>query len=266
MSVWENERGISGFTLKMVAVISMLIDHTAATILERILICASATRFAFVSTHFEQFYSFYTILRGIGRFAFPIYCFLIVEGFLHTRSVAKYAARLFAFALLSEIPFDLAFQKSFWDMSYNNVFFTLFIGLLVIAGIQGVNTRISPIRSDGSILYGKLLLRSMLNMLILFAGMAVAELILRTDYGAAGVIAIVVLYLLRNHPKTAFFVTIVLLAVLASELEIVALPMVLLIAGYNGTRGKQMKYFFYAFYPVHLLILVGICMMLGLGI
>jgi hypothetical protein len=59
-------------------------------------------------------------------------------------------------------------------------------------------------------------------------------------------------------------VTIVLLAGLVSELEIAALPDVILIAFYNGTRGKQMKYFFYAFYPVHLLILSGICMLLGL--
>ena len=264
MSVNEKQWGISGFTLKMTAVVSMLIDHLAATILKRMLICASATKFPFVSEHWQEFYTLYEIMRGIGRFAFPIYCFLIVEGFLHTRSVAKYAARLFVFAIISEIPFDLALRSSMWDMSYNNVFFTLFIGLAVITGIRWSGVHISCTEEDGSIRHGRLLLRGILNMLCIFTGMTVAEFVLRTDYGAAGIIAIVVLYLLRNHPKTAFLATIVLLAVLSSELEIVALPVVLLIAYYNGTRGKQLKYFFYAFYPVHLLVLAGICHILGL--
>ena len=255
MSLEEKQRGISGFTLKMTAVVSMLIDHLAATVLARMLNCASATKFPFVSEHWQEFYTLYEIMRGIGRFAFPIYCLLIVEGFLHTRSVAKYAARLFVFALISEIPFDLAFRKSLWDFSNNNVFFTLFIGLVVIAGIRWSGTHISCMDQDRNIRHGMLLLRGVLNMLFICTG---------TDYGAAGVIAIVVLYLLRNHPKTAFLVTIVLLAVLSSELEIVALPVVLLIAFYNGTRGKQLKYFFYAFYPVHLLVLAGICSILGL--
>jgi hypothetical protein len=256
--------GISGFTLKMIAVISMLIDHSAATILYRLLTTASASHFPFVSAHWQEFHNLYTVLRGVGRLAFPIYCFLIVEGFLHTRSVAKYAARLFVFALLSEVPFDLAIRDSVWDMSYNNVFFTLFLGLLVIWGIHTVDQRVASVNADGNLSYGRLLLKSMLNMLLIFAGMALAELLFRCDYGAAGVIAIVVLYLLRSHPKTAFLVTSVLLAGLVSELEIAALPDVILIAFYNGTRGKQMKYFFYAFYPVHLLILSGICMLLGL--
>lgn len=265
-NVVEADRGVSGYTLKMVAVISMLIDHTAATILERILTVASATRFGFVSTHWNEFYALYGVMRGLGRLAFPIYCFLIVEGFLHTRSVAKYAARLFVFALISEIPFDLAFRKSFWDMSYNNVFLTLFLGLVAIAGIRKVNTTIDCFKEDGSLNYATLLLRSMINMLVIFACMFVAEYLLKTDYGAAGIIAIVLLYLLRSHPKTAFFITVIMLAVLSSELEIIALAAVPLLAYYNGTRGKQMKYFFYAFYPVHLLILSGICMLLGLGI
>jgi hypothetical protein len=258
--------GISGFTLKMVAVISMLIDHIGATVLERILMTAGAAGFSIVNAHWQEFYILYMVLRGIGRLAFPIYCFLIVEGFVHTRSVAKYAARLFVFALLSEVPFDLAFNKGLWDMSYNNVFFTLFLGLLVIWGIRYVDRKIACENEDGSISHGKLLLRSILNMLLIFAGMALAELVLKCDYGAAGILAIVVLYLMRSHPKTAVLVTVVLLTVLCSELEIVALLDVLLIAGYNGTRGRKMKYFFYAFYPVHLLILSGICMLMGLGL
>jgi hypothetical protein len=189
-----------------------------------------------------------------------------VEGFLHTRSVAKYAARLFVFALLSEVPFDLAFQKSFWDMSYNNVFLTLFLGLLVLWGYDFIDKKIVAAREDGSVSVGKLLLRSLLDLILLLAGAFFAEYVLKCDYGAAGIFVIVALYLLRNHPKTAFVVAVAVLTVLSSELELVAVLDVLLIAFYSGERGRQAKYFFYAFYPVHLLLLSGICWLLGLGI
>jgi hypothetical protein len=264
----DKGRGISGFTLKMVAVVSMLIDHVAATVLERILILAgnNVQSYPLVSDHWQGFYILYNVMRGVGRLAFPIYCFLIVEGFLHTRSVAKYAARLFVFALLSEVPFDLAFQKSIWDMSYNNVFFTLFLGLLVLWGYDFIDKKIGVSREDGNVSVGKLLLRSILDLILLLAGAFVAEYVLKCDYGAAGIFVIVALYLLRNHPKTAFVVAVAVLTVLSSELELVAVLDVLLIAFYSGERGRQAKYFFYAFYPVHLLILSGICMLLGLGI
>jgi hypothetical protein len=264
----DKGRGISGFALKMVAVVSMLTDHLAATILERILILAGTDTLSYplVSDHWQEFYNLYLVMRGVGRLAFPIYCFLIVEGFLHTRSVAKYAARLFVFALLSEVPFDLAFQKSFWDMSYNNVFFTLFLGLLVLWGYDFIDKKIVAAREDRSVSVGKLLLRCLLDLILLLAGAFVAEYVLKCDYGAAGIFVIVALYLMRNHPKTAFAVSVLVLTVLSSELELVAVLDVPLIAFYSGARGRQAKYFFYAFYPVHLLLLSGICWLLGLGI
>ena len=117
--------GISGYWLKLIAVISMLIDHTSAVILEQI---PGLENPAF-------------LMRIIGRLAFPIYCFLLVEGFYHTRSRAKYAGRLFLFALISEVPFDLAFSRRMWDFSSNNVFFTLLFGLLVIWGVEGIKQK-----------------------------------------------------------------------------------------------------------------------------
>lgn len=264
----NNPQGISGFTLKMIAVISMFIDHLGATVLERILFGGSlgASAAIYVNAHWEALYQLYMVMRGIGRLAFPIYCFLIVEGFWHTRSVPKYAARLFVFALISEIPFDLAIRGKVWDLSYNNVFFTLFIGLVVIAGLRWCNEKICCIDENGNVRLGNLFLHGILSMCMIFAGMAAAEILFKCDYGAAGIITIVVIYLLRRHPKTAILAAVILLAVLSSELEIVALADVFVIAYYNGTRGKQSKYFFYAFYPVHLLLLAGICMLLGLGI
>ena len=76
-------------------------------------------------------------MRMIGRVAFPIFCFLLIQGFLHTHDVKKYAARLFAFALISELPFDLAFKGKI-DFSYQNVFFTLFIGLMTMIAFRWI--------------------------------------------------------------------------------------------------------------------------------
>lgn len=261
----ETRTGISGFTLKMIAVVSMLIDHSAATILERMLIYAPEGQYPFIDSHWMGWYNVYIFLRIIGRFAFPLYCYLIVEGFLHTRSVAKYAGRLFLFALISEVPFDLAFNRSIWDMSYNNVFFTLFLGLAAIALIKLVNDHM--VWKGGSRLKGGLflLLRCVIDMAVIFVCMIAAEDVLCTDYGAAGVAAIVLMYLLRGYPKTSFVLAVLLLAAMCGVIEAAALLMVVPFAFYNGTRGRQVKYFFYVFYPAHLLILVGICALLGLA-
>ncbi|MBQ1547390.1 MAG: hypothetical protein IIZ61_03265, partial [Lachnospiraceae bacterium] len=131
----EKLTGLTVFVLKMIAVCSMLIDHFGATVVER-----------YIDANMlwdGNWYIIYRTLRCIGRLAFPIYCFFIVEGFKYTRSRPKYAIRLLAFAFISEVPFDMAFQKSFFDMSYNNVFFTLFLGLLTIWAIDEVCKRIS---------------------------------------------------------------------------------------------------------------------------
>ena len=121
--------GISGSTLKLIAIVSMLIDHTAATVIRALLISASPDWQPGLRT-------LYSVSRDIGRLAFPIFCFLLVEGFLHTRNPKKYAGRLFLFALISEIPFDLALQSGWFDPGKQNVYFTLLIGLLVLMGLS----------------------------------------------------------------------------------------------------------------------------------
>lgn len=264
----ENEQrknGISGFTLKMIAVVSMLIDHSAATILERMLVYAPAGQYPFVDAHWTGVYVVYCVMRVIGRFAFPIYCYLIVEGFVHTRSVAKYAGRLFLFALISEVPFDLAFQRSVFDMSYNNVFFTLLLGLLAIALIRAVNDRLVWRGESGVLAVLAVVLRCAVDLAVILLCMTAAEELLCTDYGAGGVAMIVLLYLLRRYPKTSFAIAVVLLSSMCGVIELAALLMLVPFAFYNGTRGRQIKYFFYVFYPAHLLVLVGICALLGLA-
>lgn len=253
------EHGISGYWLKMIAVITMLIDHSAATILERIL--GQMPSWAPVTVdNWEQWYRLDLLLRGIGRMAFPIYCFLLVEGFHYTHSRRKYAARLFVFALISEVPFDMALNQSVLELSYNNVFFTLFLGLLVIMAADWVMERFSSDNLTSEI--GRIILLVVIGIV----GCVLASYVISCDYGASGVIAIYIMYLLRNKRELGFALAVVSLGVFSGELELLALLMLIPLHFYNGTRGKQHKYFFYAFYPLHLLLLALIAWGLGLGI
>lgn len=253
------EHGISGYWLKMIAVITMLIDHSAATILERILVQMPSWAPATVD-NWEQWYRLDLLLRGIGRMAFPIYCFLLVEGFHYTHSRRKYAARLFVFALISEVPFDMALNQSVLEFSYNNVFFTLFLGLRVIMAADWVMERFSSDNLTSEI--GRITLLVVIGMV----GCALASYVISCDYGASGVIAIYIMYLLRSKRELGFALAVVSLGVFSGELELLALLMLIPLHFYNGTRGKQHKYFFYAFYPLHLLLLALIAWGLGLGI
>ena len=141
----ETINRLSGYHLKMIALVTMLIDHVAAVLIWRVYaasynITASMQLsdnlgdklIVWVAGNQDIIYTIYEWMRYIGRMAFPIYCFLLVEGFLHTRNVVKYTGRLAVFALISEIPFDLAISGRWWDANSNNVFFTLTLGLLAI--------------------------------------------------------------------------------------------------------------------------------------
>ena len=112
--------------MKMIALITMLIDHTASVLLRQI----EAADVPFVQVG-KYALTLYTLCRLIGRFAFPIYAFLITEGYKYTHDRKKYGISLFVFALISEIPWNLEHTGDlFW--SRQNVFFTLFTGYLGI--------------------------------------------------------------------------------------------------------------------------------------
>ena len=211
---------MSGTALKWIAVISMLIDHTAEVLMNH--------NAALTEPIWAQIY---VLMRGIGRIAFPIYAFLLVEGFLHTRDVKKYLTRMFLFAMVSEIPFDLAVFHTPFYWGYQNVFFTLFLGLLALAGIR----------------WGTGLWKQALA-LIMCVG---AAQLINCDYGAFGVFFIVLLYMTRYDKKTQ-----TVLGALSLVWELPGILAFIPIRLYNGTRGRcGNKYFFYAFYPAHLLIL-----------
>ncbi len=234
------KKGIPGSTLKLIAIITMFIDHIGAAILEH------STIYNYSIQHGERSYIILStvdlILRLIGRIAFPIFCFLLVEGFVHTRDVKKYALRLGIFCFLSEIPFDLAFFRQPFFFGHQNVFFTLFIGLLVLIGLK----KFEGAGAKNGI--GRVL------CLVVGAGLA---RFLRTDYDAFGVCVIVFFYLFRNRPRLRDITTMLTL-VLSTPLEITGILALLPIHLYNGQRGRQAKYLFYLFYPVHLFLLYGI--------
>ncbi|MCI8505551.1 MAG: hypothetical protein HFI67_05115 [Lachnospiraceae bacterium] len=189
-------------------------------------------------------------MRIVGRLAFPIFCFLLVEGFSHTRDVKKYLFRLGLFALIPEIPFDLVVFRRLWYTDYQNVFFTLFIGLLLLYLYNRFLANTQPI-------YAVMAVVSMLCLAFL----------IRCDYGAEGVLMIYLFYFFRFRPLAMCISTGLLMAFMGG-LEvygIAALPLILLYNGEKGgrrskSRGGELaqKYFFYCFYPVHLLLLAAL--------
>ncbi len=231
-------KGFSGSILKWIAVATMLIDHFAA-----IFFTGSA-----YAGHLLFSWNVYVVLRAIGRLAFPLFAFLLAEGFRHTRSVEKYLSRLFLFGVLSEIPFDLAFSRTWMDWSYQNVYFTLFLGLLAVWLWQRFTRNDPGHCGTGRVLLG----------LLTIAGAAAAAEFGHTDYGMWGVLTVVSMVLFRESEwQRCLFSSCFLLG--SSALEIFSLPSFALIHFYNGRRGRQTKYFFYLFYPLHLSLLVLLC-------
>ena len=214
---------LSGSKLKVIALVSMVTDHCAYYLMEH-------------GTHL------YEIMRCFGRIAFPVFAFLIAEGFRHTRNRMKYFLQLLGFAIVSEVPWYLLNGSD----GTHNVLFTLALGVMALAAFEAL-------KKDG-ILCGAVILS--------IAGFAFWS---GVDYQWRGVSIIVVFYLLGEvQPipfpygrKTQLFCAFPMMM----HYGIVgALLACLVIAFYDGTRGfihgKVAKYGFYAFYPVHLCLLL----------
>ena len=238
----KSKKGISGAAIKWVALASMLIDHIGAVLIEEGLWN--------VQPFSPSLYLFDIALRTVGRIAFPLYCFLIVEGFFHTRSRWRYLLRLLAFGVLSEIPFDLAFNHRLLDWSYQNVYFTLGLGFISIwiweALAKGENPRLVPFwRGFGA-----------MAAFIIAMGIAYAG---HTDYGAGGVLLIVMLYAEKDAGWVLDLFVMAALGVLllfgSHWIELLGGLGLILIHLYNGERGRQPKWLFYSFYPAHLALL-----------
>lgn len=225
-----SQKGISGSTLKIMAIVTMLIDHIGAAVLGPYISIRGDT-----VTDVQTLYVIYMVFRIIGRIAFPIFCFLLVEGFLHTKNKMKYAGRLFLFALISEIPFDYAFYQTPFYLDHQNVFFTLWIGLCTLIAIE------------------RIFKQKYLYLIPIFIGCFCAYY-LRTDYGAFGVAFIVILYNLRGQKMVRNIICSI--AIIGFAWQEISAPLAFIpIQFYNGKRGLSLKYVFYLFYPLHLAIL-----------
>ena len=257
----QNKPGLSGSTLKIMALVFMLIDHTAAIVFPPVLARYDITFLGNLSMEYMQdicasgfagwLYVLYQIMRRIlGRLAFPIYCFLLVEGFGRTGNRKKYAGRLFLFALISEIPFNLAFRGKIFDASYQNVFVTLLLGLLMIWGMEAVREHFLAVyRKKESKEAGAYRVIIPADAAVFVAAAFAAEL-LRCDYGAKGMIAVGLLYAFRTDKAKQMIA-----GCAAFFWEFTAMFSFIFIGCYNGKRGIRLKYVFYIFYPAHLLIL-----------
>ncbi len=210
---------MSSLLLKIIALLTMIIDHYGAIFHPNII-----------------------IYRIIGRLAFPIYCFLLVEGYTHTSNIKKYTTRILIFALISEIPFDLAFFGEI-GFVHQNIFFTLFIGLAAIYLIEN---------KDEKYKFDK--------TLVIVAATVLAT-ILRTDYQFIGIVYILSFYFTRNLPKTKRFSTIALIMILTNlsagwlqQFSVLALIAVYFYNNQPGVKNKLLQIGFYIAYPLHLLI------------
>ena len=219
---------MSGSILKLIACLAMLIDHMAA-FLPGDFMDMKETLF----TIGDKAITLRLIMHYIGRMAFPLFAFLITEGFTHTHDRKKYGINLFIFALISEIPWNLAHTGELF-YGRQNVFFTLLLGYIGLCALDHY-------KND----YKK--------MTIALASLLGVSLLLRADYTCFGFGFIILLHLLKDRRMMAIIGCCMLPSRWIGGLAFIPILM------YNGERGfakaKWTKYAFYIFYPLHLLIL-----------
>lgn len=216
--------------MKLLAIIIMFIDHGALVLLSKYPPAAET-----LFTLFGKNYSLYRVCRDIGRAAFPIFCFLLVEGFLHTRNRLKYARNLLIFACISEIPWNLMFTDTL-RYEKQNVFFTLFLGFLGMWAIE-------------------YFWENQTMQLVCLMTLFFTTYYLKADYGWKGFVFILIMYLFRAEKAAQ--------AVIGScwlFYEWKACFAFIGINMYNGERGfvkgRVLKFLFYWFYPIHITLLV----------
>lgn len=198
----------------------------------------------------------------LGRLTFPIFAFMISEGFIHTSNLKKYILRLLGFAVISEIPFNLFYGGSWFYPYHQNVMFTLLFGLLAIMLIDKAKKN-----KDA-----KTIAKSAALVVLL----CIASFIGFVDYGFWGFLTVVMFYLFRDFP---FAWVLQLIAMLLFNLilfegqtipvelfgksfefatqgfAVFALIPIWLYGGKKGKSNKIMQYGFYAFYPIHMLLI-----------
>ena len=230
----------TSFSLHMMAMIFMLCDHLWGTIIPG-----------------------NDWLTCIGRLTFPIYAFLIVEGYFHTKNLKKYICRLLVFAVLSEIPFNLAMGSSLFFSIHQNVLWSFLISIGLIHWNEKVKER-------------KLWKRILVGIITLCIA-SIVGIITFVDYYNAGILMVLVFYFFKDKKWWCYlgqlvcmwYINFEMLGGLSYEVNLfgqthfiarqgfalLALIPIWLYRGKQGYHSKALQYTYYAFYPVHLLIL-----------
>lgn len=226
--------------LKIIACVTMLIDHFGAAIVPYLPL--------------DNMVTIYYICRGIGRIAFPIYCFLLVEGMRHTHHAGKYILRLAIGILLAELPFDLLFEGGFsWE--YQSVMVTLTLGAIMLLCMRKTE-------------------KKGLKLLLILPFAILAELA-KCDYGGWGIAMIAVFALFDRFALQFLGVLLVSILMPSAMISVLGIPVSAELAAllamvpigfYSGrkfTHSKFIQWAFYLFYPLHLLVLWMILMFMG---
>ena len=242
----EKTNGLSVFHLKIIAYTTMLIDHIGAFVLDPY-IAANLETMGYQRMRILDFA--YEASRSIGRIAFPLFCFMLVEGLFHTKNRWRYLARLLIFAVLSDIPFDLAYTGEWHSYQHQSVMITLSIAFLVLIAMEEIRKLRLPQFAV-----------NLLQFVPVAAGCVIAYFV-KCDYGFKGILVISALYLLYplltiDRGAYALAGGALFMWEWVSKISRVfgSLSFITLLF-YNGQKGKSAKWFFYFFYPVHLLIL-----------
>ena len=273
---------LNNAVIKNIAYLTMLTDHFFAIVFTEIMWRQSMA--GYDTNLMNQAYS---AGRAVGRIAFVLFAYLTTEGFRHTKSKSKYLLRLGMFAIVSEVPFDLAFSGQVIDYSSQNIFFTLFISVLVLTVWEWAGGNIrrlyrTRVRRD---VYWHVCVGSfrMMQSGAVLLGCGAAQF-LRADYKYMGVLLIFTFYIMRNQSPFIKIVPAACVMFLGtwsinmlryaedytaaylfrfSMRELYGLFAFIPIALYDGTKGRQLpKAVCYGFYPVHLLVLYGITRMI----
>ena len=219
-------RILDGTMLKIIAMVSMVFDHVG-----------------------DMFFPDTDWMRMVGRIAMPIFAFCITEGYIHTRNKKKYLMRMGIFALISEVPFDLAFDGKV-GLSHQNIMLSFFLAIIALMLFDLIRGSKDEIKGRNSVLL------TILGVLAVIA-MAVLAFLVKADYTMFAVASVFLFYAFKdtNHfvrpiPGVAFLaLTRTVGYYCTTGLSII--PLLL----YNGKKGKGLKWLFYAFYPGHLLLL-----------
>lgn len=218
----------NGAQLKYMAFLSMLLDHVNNSMITPYLDGKG------LLLHVSN------LLSILGRVAFPLFMFFLVEGFFKTRSRKKYLINLLIFGILSEVPFDLFTSRELFNKNWNNIMFTLALSLITIWIVDEMKGRLA--KKSKALWYGA--------SVLVVAVMCAVAMFFSLDYDYHAIIVAYLFYLFYEKPL--YGAALGYLSIIKELYSVLGFAATLT---YNGERGKQYKWLNYAFYPVHLLIL-----------